>query len=388
MSERMLLQMGPSHPAMHGTVKMDLTLDGETVVDVDIHVGYLHRGMEKMCENSTWNQCFPYTDRLNYVSPLINNVGFALAVEKLLGIDVPERTKYIRVIVSEVSRIMDHLTATATGSLGLGGSTGMLWAIEARDFYYRFIEKISGARVTPSYCRIGGLRYDLHEGAAAELETYAKNTERLLLDIEKLLNRNRIFIDRTQGVGAISTADAIDWGFTGVVLRSTGHAYDVRKDHPYLVYDRVDFDVPVGVHGDNYDRYLLRMEEIRQSIRILRQCFEQLPEGPINVDDWKITMPPKQEIYDTVEGTIAQFKLVSEGPKIPAGDVYGYVEGGNGEVGFYVVSDGSGTAYRIHVRPPCFAFMQGISDMIKGEMIADIIPTFDSINIIGGEVDR
>jgi NADH-quinone oxidoreductase subunit D len=387
-TREMLIQMGPSHPAMHGTVKMDLTLDGETVVDVDIHVGFLHRGFEKMCETHTWNQCFPYTDRLNYVSPLINNVGFALAVEKLLGIQVPERTQYIRTIVSEVSRIMDHLTAVAAGSLELGGFTGMLWAIEARDYYYRFIEKLTGARVTPSYCRIGGLRDDLHQDAEAELEEYAKNTERLMLDVEKLLNKNRIFIDRTAGVGAISAADAIDWGFTGVVLRSTGHAYDVRKDHPYLVYDRVDFDVPVGVHGDNFDRYLLRMEEIRQSLRIIRQCFEQLPEGPINVADWQVIMPPKQEVYDTIEGMISQFKLVYEGPAITPGEAYGYVEGGNGEVGFYVVSDGTGTAYRVHVRPPCFSFMQGLSDMITGEMVADIIPTFDSINMIGGEIDR
>jgi len=373
---------------MHGTVKMDLTLDGETVVDVDIQVGYLHRGFEKMCENHTWNQVFPYTDRLNYVSPLINNVGFALAVEKLLGIEVPDRTKYIRVIVSEVSRIMDHLTAVAAGSLELGGFTGMLWAIEARDYYYRFIEKLTGARVTPSYCRIGGLRHDLHEDSEAELDEYAKNTERLMLDIEKLLNKNRIFIDRTAGVGAISAEDAIDWGFTGVVLRSTGHAYDVRKDHPYLVYDRMDFDVPVGVHGDNFDRYLLRMEEIRQSLRIIRQCFDQLPQGPINVADWQVVMPPKQEVYDTIEAMISQFKLVYEGPAITPGEAYGYVEGGNGEVGFYVVSDGTGTAYRVHVRPPCFSFMQGLSDMITGEMVADIIPTFDSINMIGGEIDR
>jgi len=384
----MLLQMGPSHPAMHGTVKIDLTLDGETVVDADVDIGYLHRGFEKECEVVTYNQCFPYADRLNYVSPAINTVGYAMTVEKLLGIEVPIRTKYIRTIISEIARVMDHLTAIGASALELGGFTALLWAIEARDHYYYLFEELTGARVTLSYCRVGGLAKDMLPGFGERFEKCAKRTEELMVDIDRLLTRNRIFIDRMRGVGVVSATDAVAWGFTGPCLRASGVPYDVRKDHPYLIYRDLDFEVPIGSNGDNYDRYLVRMEEIRQSLRILRQCFKTLPEGPINVPDWKVVMPPKHEVYDTIEGMIAQFKLVFEGVCVLPGEVYGYVEGGNGELGFYLVSDGTGRAYRLHVRAPCFALMQALKDMIKGGMVADIIPTFDSINMIGGEIDR
>ncbi len=387
-TREMFLQMGPSHPAMHGTVKMNLSVDGETIKDIDIHIGYLHRGFEKMCENRTYNQCFPYADRLNYVSPAINNVGLALALEKLLGIEVPLRTQYIRTIISEIARIQDHLTAIAASALELGGFTAMLWGVEARDHYYYLFEELAGARVTLSYCRVGGVAHDLPEGFEEKFEECAQRTEELQADIDTLLTRNRIFMDRMCDVGAVSGEDAIEWGFTGPCLRASGVPYDVRKDHPYLVYDKVDFEVPVGHKGDNFDRYLVRMEEIRQSISIVRQCFKQMPEGPVNVGDWQVTLPPKDEVYDTIEGMISNFKLVFEGVKIPPGEVYGYVEGGNGEVGFYVVADGTGKPYRLHVRPPCFAIMQALADMVTGHMIADIIPTFDSINMIGGEIDR
>jgi len=373
---------------MHGTVKMNLSVDGETIKDIDIHIGYLHRGFEKMCENRTYNQCFPYADRLNYVSPAINNVGLALALEKLLGIEVPLRTQYIRTIISEIARIQDHLTAIAASALELGGFTAMLWGVEARDHYYYLFEELAGARVTLSYCRVGGVAHDLPEGFEEKFEECAQRTEELQADIDTLLTRNRIFMDRMCDVGAVSGEDAIEWGFTGPCLRASGVPYDVRKDHPYLVYDKVDFEVPVGHKGDNFDRYLVRMEEIRQSISIVRQCFKQMPEGPVNVGDWQVTLPPKDEVYDTIEGMISNFKLVFEGVKIPPGEVYGYVEGGNGEVGFYVVADGTGKPYRLHVRPPCFAIMQALADMVTGHMIADIIPTFDSINMIGGEIDR
>jgi NADH-quinone oxidoreductase subunit D len=384
----MLLQMGPSHPAMHGTVKLDLRLDGETIVGIDTSIGFLHRGFEKMCEASTWNQCFPYADRLNYVSPAINGVGLALAVEKLLGIEVPERTRYIRVILSEIARIQDHLTAIAAAALELGGFTAMLWAVEARDHYYYLFEDVAGARVTLSYCRVGGVRNDLTPDFREKFHKAAAITERLMVDIDKLLTRNRIFVDRMRHLGVMSAAQAVDWGFSGPCLRASGVPYDVRKDDPYLVYDRVDFDVPVGDNGDNFDRYLVRMEEIRQSLRIVRQCFDQMPEGPVNHPDWQVTHPPKTEVYGTIEGMIAQFELVFRGPVVPAGEVFHSVEGGNGELGFYVVSDGSGRPYRLHVRPPCFAIMQALGDMLKGSMVADIIPTFDSINMIGGEIDR
>jgi NADH-quinone oxidoreductase subunit D len=387
-TREMLLQMGPSHPAMHGTVKMDLRLNGETVVDVDVHIGYLHRGFEKMCEQSTYNQCFAYADRLNYVSPAINNVGLALTIEKLLGMEVPARAQYVRTIISEISRIQDHLTAIAATALELGGFTAMLWCVEARDHYYHLFEELTGARVTLSYCRVGGLRGDLPAGFAARFRGCATKTRSLLADVEALLTRNRLYMDRMCGVGVIEASEALAWGFTGPCLRASGVPYDVRKDHPYLVYDRVEFDVPVGEKGDNYDRYLVRVEEIKQSIRIVDQCFEQMPDGPVNVGDWRVVHPPKQQVYDTIEGMIAQFELVFKGPAVAPGEVYGYVEGGNGELGFYLVSDGSGRPYRLHVRAPCFAIMQAIPDMIRGGMLADIIPTFDSINMIGGEIDR
>ena len=387
-TREMFLQMGPSHPAMHGTVKLDIMADGETVVDVDVEIGYLHRGFEKMAEQGTYNKVFPYTDRLNYASPAVNNVGFALAVEKLLGIEIPERAKYIRVIISEIARIQDHFTAIAAGALELGGFTAMLWGVEARDYYYNLWEDLVGARLTLSYCRVGGLKHDLPAGFAEKFEEYARHTDRLQADVDRILTRNRIFMDRMTQVGVMKADNAVAYGFTGPCLRAAGVPYDVRKNHPYLVYDRLDFDVPVGVEGDNYDRYLIRMEEIRQSLRIIRQCFAQMEPGPVSVGDWQVVSPPKEEVYDTIEGMISQFKLVYEGCPVPAGEVYGYVEAGNGELGFYVVSDGSGRPYRVHVRPPCFALMQGLADMITGSMIADIVPTFDSINMIGGEIDR
>ena len=387
-SEYFHVQMGPSHPAMHGTVRIKLTLDGETVVDADVEIGYLHRGFEKSAEAHTWTQVIPYTDRLNYVSPLINNVGYVMAVEKLLGIEVTERAKYIRTLMSEVSRIVDHLTAIGAMGLEIGAFTPFLWSVQAREEFYYLIEEVTGARVTTAYTRVGGVHYDLPENFAEMYQKVEDRLLRLMDDMEALLTKNRIFYDRLIDVGVISPEKAIELGFTGPVLRSTGVAYDVRKDHPYLVYDRVDFDVPVGQHGDNYDRYLVRLEEIRQSVRIIRQLLKQIPDGPINIDDWKVVLPPKDLVYNTIEATIAHFLLIIRGIQVPPGEAYAFVEGGNGEVGFYVVSDGEGKPYRLHVRGPCFALMQGLRAMIKGYMIADIIPTFDSINMIGGEIDR
>ena len=387
-TEYMKVNMGPSHPAMHGTVRLELTLDGETIVDVDTNIGYLHRGFEKMAEVCTYNQVMPYTDRLNYVSPLCNNVGFALAAEKALGIDVPPRCKYVRMIAAEMSRVTDHLTAIAAGALELGGFTPMLYAVQAREELYFVIEELCGARLTTSFCRIGGVTGDLFDGFEAKYGHAKSEVLKLVKDVEDLLTRNRIFIDRVAGVGTISAEDALDFGFTGPMLRSTGVDYDVRVHAPYLFYDRVDFDVPVGTNGDNYDRYLQRVEEIRQSFRIVDQCLEQIEPGPIRVDDWKVILPPKDAVYNTIEGMIAHFKLVTEGVRIPAGEVYGYTEAGNGELGFYIVSDGSGRPWRVKVRPPCFAIMQGLGKLVRGGFLADIIPTFDSINMIGGEIDR
>ncbi len=387
-TEPMVLNMGPAHPAMHGTVRMVLTLDGETVVKCDPEIGYLHRGFEKECESATWTQCFPYTDRLNYVSPLLNNFGFALAVEKLLEIEATPRCNFVRTIMGEISRISDHLTCLGAGSMELGGFTGFLYAIEGRELIWDIHEAVTGARLTVSYGRIGGLKDDLPDTFGP---MWKKARERVLdihSDIHKLLTRNRIFLDRMQGTGIISKADAISHGFVGPCLRSTGVDYDVRKDHPYFAYGEVDFDVPVGTTGDNYDRYLVRMEEIVQSIRIVDQCLARMPSGPVNCDDPRVALPEKESVYNSIEGMINHFKIIFEGIQVPAGEVYSYTEGGNGELGYYIVSNGTGKPWKVKVRAPSFYLMSAAHKMIEGGMIADIIPTFDTINMIGGEIDR
>ena len=387
-TEYMMLNMGPSHPATHGTIRIALELDGERVVKADTEIGYLHRGFEKMCENSTYTQAIPYTDRLNYVSPLINNVGYVLAVEKLIGIEVPERCKYIRVIISELSRITDHLTCIGASVMELGAFTPFLYLMQAREYLYELIEDITGARITTSYTRIGGLRNDLPEGFEMKTKEAFSKVRALLKDVNKLLTDNRIFIERMKGIGIISKEDAISYGITGPFLRSTGVPYDVRKAQPYLVYGELDFDIPVGTVGDNYDRYLVRMEEMEQSMRIVEQALRKLPDGPINVDDRRYVLPPKDEVYNTIEGLMNHFKLIIEGIKVPKGEVYFAVEGANGELGFYIVSDGSNKPYKLRVRPPCFPIMAAFSSIIEGLMVADIIPTFGSVNMIGGELDR
>jgi NADH-quinone oxidoreductase subunit D len=386
--EIMEIQMGPSHPASHGTVKFNLKLDGETIVDVDVEVGYLHRGFEKMCEQFTWNHCFPYADRLNYASPLLNNVGFALAVEELAGVEAPERCQYIRVIVGELSRLCDHLTCLGMGASEIGAISAGFYMIEARELLYDLVEAITGARLTVTYCRLGGVMRDLPGDIAERCRYIFQQTRRIVADCERLLVRNRIFVDRMVGVGAIDRAAAIGWGLTGPLLRATGEAYDVRKAHPYLVYDRFDFEVPTGTRGDNYDRFMVRLAEMHQSMRIVEQALKQLPAGPIRIDDPRYVLPPKSEVYGSIEGLMNHFKLVIEGQKVPAGEIYVATEGGNGELGFYLVSDGSGRPYRVRVRPPCFYGMAALADMLRGAMIADIITTFGQINMIGGECDR
>lgn len=387
-TETMMINMGPSHPAMHGTVRLILELDGENIVRCTPEIGYLHRGFEKMCEAKVWSNAIPYTDRLNYASPMLNNVGYVLAVEKLLGVEVPPRCQFIRTIASEISRIADHWTSVGAGALELGGYTVLLWAMEARELLYKLTEELTGARLTTNFTRIGGLRHDLPDGFEQRWKDAWRDIDRLWGDIHKLLTRNRVFVDRMANVGVISREDAIDYGWTGVCLRSTGVDYDVRKAHPYLVYDQLDWDVPLGHNGDNFDRYLCRMEEVQQSARIIDQCFANLPSGPVNVEDWAVILPPKDDVYNTIEAMIAHFKLVMEGTRVPAGEAYGYIEGGNGELGFYVVSAGGGKPWRLHVRGPCFALMQALEQLIVGSMVADIIPTFDTINMIGGEIDR
>ncbi len=387
-SEVMALQMGPSHPASHGTVKFNLRLDGETIIDVDVEIGYLHRGFEKMCEQGTWNHVFPYADRLNYASPLLNNVGFALAVEKLAGLTAPERAQYIRVIGGEISRITDHLTCLGMAANELGAISAGFYMLEAREFLYDLVEAICGARLTVTYCRLGGVMKDLPADMRERTRVALKHIRDILGDCDRLLSRNRIFVDRMVGIGKLPSADAVSWGLTGPLLRATGVPYDVRKAEPYLVYDRMDFEIPTGTTGDNYDRFMVRFAEMEQSMRIIDQALTQLPPGPILADDPRFVLPPKEQVYTTIEGLMNHFKLVMEGQKVPAGEVYVATEGGNGELGFYLVSDGSGRPYRVRVRPPCFYGMAALGDMLRGHMIADIITTFGQINMIGGECDH
>jgi NADH-quinone oxidoreductase subunit D len=385
----MEVNIGPSHPAMHGTIRIKVELDGETIVKSETEVGFLHRGFEKECESVHWAQVMPYTDRLNYVSPLINNFGFCAAVEKLLGVQVPERAEYIRVIAAEISRISDHMTCNGAMAMEVGGFTPFLYAVEAREIMWDLIEELTGARLTVNYGRIGGVAFDLPPGFADRVKEGLDKAFKLMDDVDKLLTLNRIFIDRMNGVGKITRDQAIAYGITGPFLRSTGVAHDLRKAQPYSVYDRFDFDVPVGENGDCYDRWLVRMEELRQSRRIVEQALAQIPPGPFLLDDPRFVLPPKDEVYTQIEGLMNHFKLIIEGAQVPAGEIYSACEGANGEVGFYIVSDGTGKPYKCRLRSPCFVIMQAIDDVLfPGAMMSDIVPIFGSINMIGGECDR
>jgi NADH-quinone oxidoreductase subunit D len=388
-SEPMHLNMGPSHPAMHGTVRIVLELSGETITKADVQIGYLHRGFEKMCERGTWTQVFPYADRLNYVSPMLNNVGFALAVEKMCGLEVPERCQWYRMILGELARISDHLTCDAAMAMELGAITPFLWLMKAREMIWDILEEETGARLTHSFGRIGGMAKPPTDGLKDMVRGSLPMILHNVVEAEGMLLKNRIFLDRLENVGVISAADAMALGWTGPCLRSTGAAYDIRKLHPYLKYDEVDFEVPVGTRGDTLDRFLVRLAEIRQSAKILLQCVDRLPDsGPVNCDDPRYVLPEKDDVYTTIEGTIQHFKLVMEGAKVPAGEAYSYTEGGNGELGFYLVSDGTGTPHRVRIRPPCFAITQGLEKLVTNRMLSDIIPTFGSLNMIGGECDH
>ncbi|MBI3794533.1 MAG: NADH-quinone oxidoreductase subunit D [Nitrospinae bacterium] len=389
-TEPMILNMGPSHPATHGTVRFLLKLDGEKILNCDTEIGYLHRAFEKHCEAGTWTQVFPYTDRLNYNSAVQNNVAYALAVEKLLGVEekIPARATYIRTIVCELARMADHFTNLGAATLELGALTAFLYFVEARELTWDLLESIYGARLTSNYVRVGGLSSDLPEGFAEHVrKVFIKNRE-FWREFDKLLTKNRIFLDRMRDVGGISQEDAIAWGFTGPCLRSVGVEFDVRKTDPYLIYDQLDFDVPVGTTGDNFDKYLVRMEEIDQSMKIVEQCLGKLPKGPININDAAVRNPSKADVKTNIQSMIHHFKNTIEGINVPAGEIYVPTEGSNGEMGFYLVSVGGGKPWKCRVRPPCFAITQAMGDIVKGAFIADIIPTFDMINLIGGECDR
>ncbi len=389
-TSRLDVMMGPSHPATHGTIRMDVVFDGETIIEMDVDPGYLHRGFEKECEDHNWNQVIPYTDRLNYVSSIINNVGYAMAVEKLCGIleQIPPRGQYLRTILCEMSRICDHLTCLAAVTMELGAFSAFLYFIKAREWFYELLESVTGARVTYSWTCVGGARWDIPDGFSDRAKRALSGTRGVLKEIDWLFTKNRIFMDRNIGIGKISQEDAVSYGITGPFLRSTGVMYDVRKAHPYLVYGEMDFEVPLGQNGDNYDRYLVRMKEMEQSMRIIEQALSRLPGGPVSIQDPKYTMPEKQDVYTQIEALINHFKLIFEDVQPPEGEAYAFVEGGNGELGYYIVSRGGSKPYKCRVHPPCFPIVAAFGEIIQGYMLPDIIPTFGSVNMIGGEMDR
>lgn len=386
--ETMILNLGPSHPASHGTLRNMVELDGETILFAVSEIGYLHRGFEKSAESHEYNQVIPYTDRLNYCSAICNNVGYAKAVEKLCGIEVPERCQYIRIILAELSRIMDHLVCNAANLVDLGALTNYWYLFNLREKIYNVIEGVTGARLTNSYTRIGGLWSDVDENFVSGCRALLKEIPGHVNDTLKLVARNRIFLDRTVGVGKISTDDAIAYGFTGPCLRATGFEYDLRKNDPYYVYDRFKFEVPTGHQGDTYDRVMVRFEEIRQSARIVEQALDQLPAGPYKADHKLSVMPDKTATYGSIEGMVNHFKVVMHGIHPPPGEVYDWSEAPNGELGFHLISDGTMRPYKCRCRAPCFYIYSALPLLVEGGMVADAIAVLGSLNIIAGELER
>jgi NADH-quinone oxidoreductase subunit C/D len=387
--ERVTLNLGPSHPATHGTLRIVVTLDGETIIGADTEIGYLHRCFEKMAETHTYQQVIPFTDRLNYCSAIINNVGYCMTVEKMLGLEVPARAQHVRLMLSEFMRIADHLVCIGTNLVDMGAMTNFWYLFQPREEIYGLIEACCGARLLPSYLRIGGLAVDVPENFLEMAQTLVNRIPRFIDDVDKLVSTNRIFLDRVEGIAPISAQDAIDFGFTGPCLRACGVPYDVRKASPYLGYETYDWDVPIAEGGDTFARYLVRMEEMRQSLRILQQAIDRgLPEGPVMVDNPYVALPPKEKVYNEMESLIYHFKLIMHGIQPPVGEAYHMVEGGNGELGFHIVSDGTKNPYRVRVRPPCFSIYQAFAQMITGQTIPDAVAALGSLNIIAGELDH
>ncbi|WP_395750611.1 NADH dehydrogenase (quinone) subunit D [Prosthecobacter sp.] len=386
--EKLVLNMGPSHPATHGVLRLILELDGEIITKADPDVGFLHRGDEKIAENMHYNQFVPYTDRLDYLAPLANNVAYALAVEKLMGWEVPERGRAIRVICCELARISAHMLGVGVFAMDVGAMTVFLYTFTEREKIYNLCEQLTGARFTTSYTRVGGQIRDLPNGFVGAVKTFLSELEPVIDEIDKLLSRNRIFIDRTQDIGVISKEDAIAYGLTGPNLRGSGVEHDLRKAQPYLDYEKYEFDVPVGTKGDCYDRYLVRMEEMRQSVRILKQVLANLPEGPINVADAKGLLPKKEKVLMKMEELIHHFIIATQGIDAPAGEVYFAAENPKGELGFYINSTGGGVPHRLKIRAPSFLNLSIISKLIPGHMLSDIPAVLGSLDFVMGECDR
>ncbi|MBI37415.1 MAG: NADH-quinone oxidoreductase subunit D [Alphaproteobacteria bacterium] len=386
--KNLTFNFGPQHPAAHGVLRLVLEMDGEVVERADPHIGLLHRGTEKLIENKTYLQAIPYFDRLDYVSPMCQEHAFALATEKLMGIKVPERGQYIRVLFSEITRILNHILNLTTYALDVGAMTPLLWGFEERERLMEFYERVSGARLHAAYFRPGGVHQDLPKGLIEDIYEFCETFPKFIDDMEELLTGNRIFRQRTVDIGVINADEAQDWGMSGPVLRASGVAWDLRKSQPYDVYDRVDFDVPVGKTGDCYARYLVRVAEMRESLRIIKQCLKDIPDGPVMSQDHKITPPPRSEMKYSMEALIHHFKLYTEGYHVPIGETYTSVEAPKGEFGVYLVSDGSNRPYRCKIRAPGFAFMQSMDFLSRGHMLADIPAIIGSLDIVFGEVDR
>lgn len=384
----MLLNVGPSHPAMHGALRTQFELDGETIVNAASEMGYLHRCFEKHSEVSTYQQVIPYTDRLNYCSALMNNVGYCKAVEKLLGITIPDRAIFIRILMCELSRIMDHFVCVGTNLVDIGALTNFWFFFNIREKIYVLIEKVTGARLTYAYTRIGGLQRDIYDGFVEDVKVVLKEVEKAVKDVTGLIQNNRILVERTVDIGVVSAEQAVAWGFTGPCLRASGVDHDLRKVEPYYYYNEFDFEVVTAENGDTYDRIMVRIEEIRQSARIVLQVMEKMPGGPIRTDDPRVAMPAKEEVYGSIEGLMNHFKLIMHGILPPKGQIYDATEAANGELGFYLISDGSKSPYRLKVRPPCFPMFNAFEKMVKGLMIADAVAVIGALNIVVGELDR
>ena len=387
-ADLMLLNVGPSHPASHGTIRNFVALEGETIAACVTEIGYLHRGFEKACEHHTYSQVIPYTDRLNYCSAILNNIGWAKAIEDMMKIEITPRAKMIRVVIGELSRIIDHFVCNAANMVDLGGLTSLWYLFGARDQAYDLLSKLTGARLTNTYTRIGGLEFDLYDGFDKDLEEVLKTSEKAIEDVLSLIAHNKLFHDRTQDVGVIKADFALANGISGPNLRAAGVAHDLRKDKPYYGYENFDFDVVIGSHGDVYDRMMCRFEESIQSIKIIRQAMKNMPDGAINVYAPNLVLPNKKDVYGNIEGLMNQFKLTFEGTLVPKGEYYSSTEATNGELGFFIVSDGSGRPYKVKCRPPCFYSLAAYSKIVEGTMLADAVVTMASLNFIAGEFDR
>lgn len=387
-NKNMILNFGPQHPAAHGVLRLILEMDGEVINKADPHIGLLHRGTEKLIEHKTYLQAVPYFDRLDYVSPMCQEHAFALAVESLLECEVPLRAQYIRVMFSELTRILNHAMQIGTHAIDVGATTPLLWLFEEREKIMEFYEQVSGSRMHANYFRPGGVSADLPDGILDEIFTFAAQFPRCLDDVESLLTENRIWKQRTVGIGVVSHKFAMDWGFSGVMLRGSGIAWDLRKSQPYDVYNKMIFEVPVGKSGDCYDRYLVRVEEMRQSIKIIQQCINQMPQGDVMTQNHAISPPSRLTMKNNMESMIAHFKLYSEGYDVPKGEVYRCVEAPKGEFGVYLYADGTNKPYRCRIKAPGFAHLQSISELSKGHLMSDVPSILASLDIVFGEVDR